>query len=64
MNQGSKTKTMDAFETARQAFFSGKIAPNSSTTFTQTKSFDGMPAESTKKAPVLVLQEELALASR
>jgi hypothetical protein len=55
---------MDAFETARQAFFSGKIAPNSSTTFTQTKSFDGMPAESTKKAPVLVLQEELALASR
>lgn len=64
MNQGSKNKTMDAFETARQVFFSGKVAPNSSTTFTQTKSFDGMPAESTKKASVLVLKEEPALASR
>ncbi len=64
MNQGSKNKTMDAFETARQAFFSGKVAPNSSTTFTQTKSFEGMPAEGTKKARVLVLQEEPVLASR
>ena len=64
MSEGSKNKNMDAFETARQAFFSGKVAPNSSTTFTQTKSFDGMPAESTKKTPALILKEEPVLVSR
>ena len=58
------TKTMDAFEAARQTFFSGTVAPNTSTTFTQTKSFEGMPAEPIKKNRVPVLHEENAVAAR
>jgi hypothetical protein len=62
MKKGNNT--MDAFETARQSFFSGTVAPNTSTTFTQTKSFEGMPVEPANKNRVSVLHEENGVAAR
>jgi hypothetical protein len=38
-----ETETMDVFEAARQAFFSGSVI-SGSTVFTQAKSVDGMDA--------------------
>lgn len=55
---------MDAFEAARQAFFSGKIIPTSTTTFSQSKSLEGMPAEAAKKAGIADNVKEPVLAAR
>lgn len=62
MNKGSKT--MDAFEAARQAFFSGKVITTSTATFTQSKSFEGMSTETAKKAGLVDSRKEPAFASR
>lgn len=55
---------MDAFEAARQAFFSGKVITTSTAAFTQSKSLEGMSAETAKEAGITDVRQEPALASR
>jgi hypothetical protein len=57
-----ENETMDAFEAARQAFFSGSVVA-SSTVFTQAKSVDGMESvPALKQRPVSHPEEKLAVA--